>query len=226
VFAKLKRFGRDEDGSTFVEFTVAMLTFMLILFGIVDFTHAFYQWNAATKATQYGARLAAVSSPVATGLSTYTGLDSTHLPGDGLPANAYNTVCRSTVGGVATCTPAMTGTDNDGFKQIVFGRDAAGVANSACVAGATQYRRGMCNFYDDLKLNNVEIQYQYTGLGYAGRPGGAVPTITVRLRTDGANAMPFKFFFLKGLMGFNPITMPALPTTVTGEDLNKAKPSS
>ena len=36
----------------------------LFLLGAIDFLFAFYQWNAAAKAVQVGARIAAVSTPV------------------------------------------------------------------------------------------------------------------------------------------------------------------
>ena len=41
---------------------------LLVIIGVVDLLFAFYQWNAATKAVAIGARIAAVSDPVAVGL--------------------------------------------------------------------------------------------------------------------------------------------------------------
>jgi Flp pilus assembly protein TadG len=61
------RFARDNNGAVLVEATI-MMTIMFVL-GSVDFLFAFYQWNAAAKAVQVGARIAAVSDPVATGLN-------------------------------------------------------------------------------------------------------------------------------------------------------------
>ena len=49
---------------------------------------------------------------------------------------------------------------------------------------------------------NVSVSYAYTGLGFAGRPGGPVPTITVELQN-----LNFQFFFLGGLMGFGNIAI-------------------
>jgi hypothetical protein len=34
----------------------------------------------------------------------------------------------------------------------------------------------------------------------------------------------FRFFFLSGLLGFNTITMPAMLSTVTGEDMRSTAP--
>ena len=81
---------------------------------------------------------------------------------------------------------------------------------------------GMCNIFSGILPANVKIRYQYTGLGYAGRPGstparagGPVPTITVSVI-----GLSYNYFFLSGLMNLTSVTMPPLATTVTGEDLN------
>ncbi len=216
--AKLKLFHRDESGAAMVETTATVLTFFLILFGIIEFSFAFYQWNAATKAVQYGARLAAVSSPIATGLTTYTGLTGSNSPGDALPANAYATTCTASSASAVTCAGTFTAANVANFQRIFFGAPG----RAACVDPApTPQTVGMCNFFSRLQANNVQITYVYTGLGYAGRPGGAVPTITVSLR----NNLTFQFVFLNSLANLTPITMPPFSTTVTGEDLNLVPPA-
>jgi len=53
------------------------------------------------------------------------------------------------------------------------------------------------------------------GLGYAGRPSGPMPTITVSLQN-----LPFEFFFLRGLMGFHDFQIPASTVSLTAEDLS------
>ena len=63
-----KNIWRDESGAVLIEFTAAAFTFFIILFGVVEFANVYYQWNAATKAVQLGARLAAVSDPVSNDL--------------------------------------------------------------------------------------------------------------------------------------------------------------
>ncbi len=209
-------FLRDERGSVILEMTVTITVFLLVLFGIVEFSYLFYQWNTATKATQFGARLAAVSDPVAGELATLTGLSSTVLPGDPMPYFDYE--CSGNTG---TCTNG--GNYNLAAMQtLVFGRNADGTSRIACddTPDAPQLL-GMCNIYD--KIDNtakVIIRYEHTGLGYAGRPGtpaspgGAVPTITVRL--TGIN---FNFVALDALAGLGPVAIPGLNTTITGEDL-------
>src|SRR5436309_13886402 len=64
-----KRLARDQAGAVLVEVTVVMALMLVFILGSIDFLFAFYQWNAATKAVQVGARIAAVSDPVAIGLN-------------------------------------------------------------------------------------------------------------------------------------------------------------
>ena len=52
-----------------VEVTIMLSIPLVLVFGAIDFLLLFYQWNAAAKAVQIGARLAAVSDPVASGLN-------------------------------------------------------------------------------------------------------------------------------------------------------------
>ena len=97
-----------------------MLTILLIfILGSVDFLMAMYQWNAAGKAVQVGARIAAVSTPVANGLTAITGLEGGANPGD-FPPPAFTTrTCTGAGGG--SCTGG--GTYNAAaMNRIVFGR--------------------------------------------------------------------------------------------------------
>ena len=206
--AERRNIWRDESGAAMLEFTAAAFTFFIVLFGVVEFANVFYQWNAATKAVQLGARLAAVSNPVANDLSTLTGLSNSVLPGDPMPA--FDRVCTSTnaSGTAGTCT---NGTYSAAAMQtIVFGR-----GKTACATPTSNRDVGMCNLFTRVAPQNVIVRYQYTKLGYAGRPGGPVPTITVSLRN-----LTYDFVMIGGLAGLGPISLPSFATTVTGEDLN------
>jgi len=70
---------------------------------------------------------------------------------------------------------------------------------------------------------NVRIVYTQpgapAGLGFAGRPGGPVPTIKISLQN-----MPFRFFFLGDLLGFRDMQIPSAATRMTGEDLYSCSP--
>ncbi len=224
--AERMSFRDDESGASYLEFTVGMMTFFVILFGIIDFSYIFYQWNAATKAVQFGARLAAVSEPVWVQLKTMTGVGGSVKPGDPMPT--FDSTCTATAddGSAGTCTGSGNTYDPAAMRAIVFGRDSNGNSLTACATAAVSnpLQNGMCNYFSDIKsAQRVQIRYQYTGLGYAGRPGvnghtgGPVPTITVSL-----TGISYSFIFLNSLMRFGSAPVPALNTTVTGEDLNAA----
>jgi hypothetical protein len=73
----------------------------------------------------------------------------------------------------------------------------------------------MCLIFPRIKPENVRIEYVHTGLGYAGRPGGPLPTITV-----GLIGLNFDFIILSGFLGLPPISMSGLTATATAEDLS------
>lgn len=187
---------RGESGAVFLEFTVTMFVFLVILFGVIEFSMAFYQWNAATKAVQFGARTAATSSPVLQELPNISGLTGATAGNDF--AGNYDILCD---GSLATPACSCTGSECPGTRTYVAS------AMSAIVAS-------MQRAYPNITSKNVTIRYDNTyKLGYAGRPGGPVPTITVTLKN-----VKFNFILLSFLIPGS-ITMPGLSTTVTGEDL-------
>jgi Flp pilus assembly protein TadG len=63
MFSFIAQLARDENGGPLVEVAIILPILILFLFGGVDFMNALYQWNAAAKAVQIGARIAAVSDP-------------------------------------------------------------------------------------------------------------------------------------------------------------------
>lgn len=195
-----------------VEAAVMIPIIFVFVLGSVDFLFALYQWNAASKAAQLGARIAAVSNSVASDLNSLSVsvLSSSVLPGDTMP-----TFVRTCDGATATCSGGSTNTyDATAMSVIVYGR-----SGSACGDATDYYQAGMCDFFGRVTPANVVIKYEQTGLGYAGRPGGPVPTITLTLQN-----IPFQFFFLGGLMGFANLQIPAMTTTITGEDLSSNAP--
>ena len=198
--AALHSLGREQGGAAAVEFALVGGLLIAVLFAAVEFGHAFWQWNAATKAVQLGARLAAVSSPVSSDLKTLSGLSASVLPGDPMPY--FERVCS---GATRQCS-------NGSYDAAAMNAIVYGPGNTAC--SATE-QRAMCRIFGRIKPENVVVEYVHTGLGFAGRPGGPVPTVTVRL-----TGLNFDFVVLGGLLGLGPMQMPGLATTVTGEDLS------
>lgn len=225
VPSRFRQFHHAQDGTTIIEFTIAMMTFFLVLFGVIEFSYAYYQWSAASKAMQLGARIAAVSNPITPGLRTWTGVTATVLPGDPMPT--FDVTCLMN-GATVTCTGSpsqVTATPSAAaFQDIVYGRGNTTSPRSCINPPPTPRNTGMCNIFSRITSNNVFVRYQNTGLGYAGRPGGTVPTITVGLRGDVPGRLTYTHVFIGGLMNFSPITLPSFSTTVTGEDLNVAAP--
>lgn len=199
----------DERGVATVEMAASFLILLSIVLGVIEFSYVYFQWNSANKAVQWGARLAAVSDPVASNLATLTGLESgTKLPGDPMPN--FGCICY---GMNERCAPTVAGTNCSysatAMRTILLGRGNDG---THCVTGVNA---GMCAFFPRLQRSNIVVSYQYTGLGYAGRKAGPVPTITVSL-TD----VNYEFILIGGIAGLSSLTFPTTATTtVTGEDL-------
>jgi Flp pilus assembly pilin Flp len=210
------RLVRDEDGGPLVEVAIILPILITFLFGGVDFMNALYQWNAAAKAVENGARIAAVSDPVASGLNSIPAkvLSSTVASGSAMPDFAV--ACD---GGAAACACVNGECDGMGSYSaaamglIVYGR----AGRETCTPPASEYFAGMCNIFPSITAEYVTIVYAQTGLGYAGRNPGPVPTITVSLNAASSNnKLPFKFVFLQ----FASIDIPHVTTTITGEDLS------
>jgi hypothetical protein len=201
---------RDQDAAVFAEFAFLLPVIVLIVFGSVDFLYAFYQWNAAAKAVELGVRIAAVSDPVMPGLNQLSSraLQNGAMPGAPMPS--FTVTCRD---GGCRCTGACPGLLENTFDTAAINRIVFGRAKSACGRPAAGAAAGMCEVLPSIRPENVVVKYQQTGLGYAGRPGGPVPTVEVSLED-----MQFHFFFLNSLLGIH-IVMPRVSATMTAEDL-------
>jgi Flp pilus assembly pilin Flp len=216
---RLRPFLRDEDGAVLVEVTVVMTIMFVFILGSIEFLFALYQWNAATKAVQIGARIAAVSDPVAAGLNNLSRavVGPSVPPGSAMPnfvITCDGATARCSCDTVGAC-PGVGAYDQAAMNTIVFGR-----GSTSCFDATSYYDTGMCDIFPRIHPENVVIIYAQTGLGYAGRPGGPVPTITISIQN-----LPFQFFFLSGLRGFKDIPIPALTTSITAEDLSSNAPS-
>jgi len=194
-------FAGEESGATMLEMTLVISVLLITVLGFVDFGNALYQWNQASKAVQVGARLAAVSDPVAAGLKTAVdALNADVTPGE---ASEFFSV---------DCDGATSECSSDELADLTFDDDDL----DRILNGGSGDRRvpGMRDIFPRIEPENVVISYTYSGLGYAFRPGGPIPTISVRLQS-----LNFDFFFLGGLLGFGQLQIPAMTGTITGEDL-------
>ncbi len=195
----LRRFARDQRGTTAMEFVLAMPLLILVIFGVMDVGGYAWQMNLNAKSVQFGTRVAVVTDSVVDGLATteYVGKTiggTTLTQGDLIPAAALTKVtctsasCSCTTGELASC----------GLVSAAFNRI---VARMSGINGI-------------VKAANVTVEYRGSGLGYAGDPGGAqiAPLTTVTL--SGVSYKP-----IMGLIfGTQAVTMPTYSYTLTMED--------
>lgn len=162
------RFWRDCRGATAVEFALVTPLLLLFLLGIVDVGRLMWDWNRAEKATQMGVRKAVITSPVASGLTSYSYAVTGGIPqGDVVPQSEF--------GGIE-CDSSSCHCLNDG-GSCPFGTARDGTAFNAIV-------QEMQGIRGDITADDVVIDYRYSGLGFSGDPNGpdVAPLVTVRLR--------------------------------------------
>lgn len=174
---KLRAILRDHRGAGAAEFAIVLPLFLIFLLGTIDAGRYAWEFNQAAKATQTGARWAIVTDLVpggntATGLKNYSWAVSGIVPqGTPVPESDFGGVYCESSGGTASCTckvscPFSTTVDvdaQDAWDKIV-GR--------------------MQQIYPAIQSDNVRIDYDWSGLGFAGDPNGpdVAPLTTVTLK--------------------------------------------
>jgi len=185
------RLSADARGLTSIEFALVAALFFTAMLGITDFARAMWQWNAAAKATQAGARFAAVTDVIALDIKNYSGLTFGLRTGSEIPLSASGT-------SMVACDTSGCAGDPGRMDAVVF---AALVAR-------------MRRVNDRIAAANVVVEYRHIGHGFVGNPLGPdlTPEVTVRLRD-----MVFQFV-TPGLAGIVSIAMPDFAATLTSED--------
>jgi Flp pilus assembly protein TadG len=175
------------------EFALTLPLLLVFLFGIIDAGRFAWEYNKAEKATQIGARFAAVTDPVAPGLVNFNFATGGLNPGDTIPASALGTItCDSTTCACTSGTcPTGTGTPTGAWTQLVA---------------------RMRQIDPSIQATNVQVLYRGSGIGFAGDPTGMdiVPIVTVQLTN-----MSFRPLLLLALQTVN---MPDFHTSLTAED--------
>lgn len=197
----LRRFRRDEEGATLVEFAMVIVVFLLILFGLIDFGRYAFHLVATERAMHVAARVAAVRPPACAGVPAIhtRSASSTTAPEFGTSCNAGADICANA--GTITCA------------------GSAGNATAAEVWGLVQG-----TMPNDATIADLQFSYGYdANLGFLGGP--YVPVVTVELSN-----VTFRFVSplaaLVALAGgaADPalgadITLPAMSVSLPGEDL-------
>lgn len=184
----LQRFVKGEQGISFVEGLVVFPLVLLTFSAFIEFGYAVFQWNQTVKAAQLGARLAAVSDPIASDMGPLTADYPT----------AQGGVILDTAVSVACIGSGPTGCIVDGLDRLI-----------ARMSGG---------FNEKITRNNVDVTYHRSGLGYVGRPGGPVVTITVEIHD-----VTFDLPIMGALFGLDDFIIPPSLVTITSEDLSTNK---
>lgn len=180
TWTPLRGFIADQRGGGAAEFALIVPTFVLFFVGLLDGGRFLYAVNQGEKATQIGARWAAVTDPVAPQLASasYVGTTVngvTLAQGDRIPQAALGLVTCNSTGCICTTAPCPTGiTSNNTAYTNLLNR--------------------MRQIMPAIKASNMAVEYRGSGLGYAGNPDGMdiSPLVTVRLA--GLNFSPFILF--------------------------------
>jgi Flp pilus assembly pilin Flp len=161
----LRRFRREEDGANLVEFSLVVLLFLFLLFAIIDFGRIANAWVGANKATQIGARIAAVRPPVCTGVPALNTRPATNATDTN-----FGALCRFQP------DPSKTTCRNPGEFSCV-GATTNATANEIFTAVRPLLPPGT-------QINNLRFRYTFDpNLGFLGGP--YVPMVTVEL--EGVN---------------------------------------
>src|SRR5258708_18236043 len=138
-----KYFLRDQQGSVLVEVPIMLSVTLVLALGAIDFLLLFYQWKAAATAVQIGARLAAFSDPVASGLNNLSQavVSASVPPGAAMPhfvVTCDGRTANCTCNGVNACG-GMKGYNGAAMNNIFFGRGSLSRSDSKSCGGV-----GMC----------------------------------------------------------------------------------
>jgi hypothetical protein len=160
---------RDETASA-AEFALVLPLAMAMLFGIIDGGRYLWEINRAEKATQAGARAAAVTTMIPSGLIGHSfAINNGVEQGAAVPIADFPGVsCSGGTGGpvcswLSAPNVAIDLTPDAAAFDVVFAR--------------------MQSFMPTLRPEQVTVVYTNSGLGFSGNPSGPdiAPIITVSL---------------------------------------------
>jgi hypothetical protein len=187
-------FLRSESGGVLTEGLIVFPLMVLAVSVCVEFGYMMQQWNQAAKAMQLGVRKLIVSQPVTPNFTTVFNV-STGTGGQLIDANAsVKSSCGTGTGFV--CNAAQ-------MTRLINGN----------IAGTNRWP-GLNRFFPGITANQIRITYERSGLGYWGRPNGAVVTVRMDISREAVD-LP-----ILGVMLENAgITFPPFTVTATSEDL-------
>lgn len=151
---------RSESGAGAAEFAIVLPLVVILLFGIIDGARFVWEYNKAEKATQVGARVAAVTNVLSPGLrdEDYAGQTvggTTIAAGGRIPADALGSILCTNGG--CTCEASPCPSDLGTFDSATF--------NDVLVERMKQ-------IHPPIEPENVQVRYTGSGFGFAGTASG------------------------------------------------------
>jgi len=165
----MRNYQNNIQGSVSVEASLLLMIMVALTGATIEAGYAYFQWNGAQQAARHGARLAATSEPVSRSLETMTGMERGVQIGDPIPDYTLN------------CAGKTRRCNNGSFNSLAMNKIVFGLDNDNTCAKTQKERRGMCDVFNDITLENVEVTYASSGLGTAGYPANPAPLVTVKV---------------------------------------------
>ena len=179
----LRNFGRDVSGASAAEFALILPIFLLFLLGMIDVGRFVWSFNELEKATQVGARWAVATDVIPKDLITYSfAAQGGITQGTVVPKTAFPGVrCVGASDTAVTCTCRSGGTC------------AFSVAGDGPTFAALLGR--MRQIYPSLQPASLNVDYDWSGIGYSGDPNGpdVAPIVTVSVKN-----LSFPLLFMLG----------------------------
>lgn len=186
------RLAKCTIAQTGVEFTLVLPLLLFLLLGFIDAGRAMWTINRAEKATQMGVRYAITTDMVASGLGAYVFTQSGLAQGDPIPTSAFvGVTCNST-----TCTNKGAG-PAPGYNATAFNNLLARI----------QF------FYPEITAANLVVDYDNSGIGYAGDPNSPDVAALVTVRLVNVSFQPLSTYAFAG-----PLSLPEFRSALTMED--------
>ncbi|MFC0590385.1 TadE/TadG family type IV pilus assembly protein [Novosphingobium aquiterrae] len=200
----MRAFFRDSGAATAAEFALILPLFLLFLFGIIDVGRFAWDMNQLGKAVQVGARWAVVTDTIPDGLRTYSFATSGLIAqGTTVPVESFPGITCTGTSSAATCVwkggsaPAgftlTQNSTNKPFQKIV---------------------ERMKQIDPDIDYPNVQVDYEWSGLGFAGDPNGPDVAPLTKISVIGLKFKPMTTF----LFASAGITFPAISYSLPMED--------
>jgi Flp pilus assembly protein TadG len=192
VTRALSSLARCTRAQTGIEFTLVLPLLLILLLGFIDAGRLIWTINRAEKATQMGVRYAITTDMVAAGLGSYVFTQAGLPQGASIPTTEFvGVTCDST-----TCTNKGAGPP-PGYSATAF----------ANLVERMQF------FYPEIAPANVVVEYDNSGLGYAGDPNSPDVAALVTVRLTGITFQPITTYAV-----LPPFQLPEFRSALTMED--------